>query len=67
MNICAVRTLKNGFGNDGAGRVLKETPLPHEPDSAHRYSLEFANDLGDFKDAAICKHCGCIYSIEEAK
>jgi len=69
MRICAVRSLKNGVGGDGAKRVLSEQPLDHETamfndTDAVGLWLECAND--DEKELVnVCRHCGALYLAEE--
>lgn len=74
MNVCAVRSILEGYAADSARRMLKERPLPHEPKSEHLYAIrqvhqlhtppgrELGNFIGDYAE---CKHCNCIYAVTE--
>lgn len=60
--ICAVRTLKEGFG------VIYESAKAHEPQmfnetDAIAYELISLND-DSTNLANVCKYCGCLYPAE---
>lgn len=66
MNVCAVRTIVNGFGNDSAKRNLFERPLPHEPKSEPLIAEKLQREPGKLDvrvevREAECRHCGSIY------
>jgi len=69
-NICFVNTMRNGFGNDRARRVLYEDPKPHEPVLFGIQPLE-ATPLIIVEPSATgelilkCIHCGSLYSVEK--
>lgn len=76
-NICAVRTLKNQFGNDSAQRTLHERPLPHEPtmnESVERWGVAQKEDRliavdprNTFDAVYVCRHCGLLYMDSDEK
>lgn len=70
-NICTVRTLQEGFGNDSPKRTLFEQPLSHEPtmnESTERWGVAQKEDRlivvdpRNTSDAVyLCKHCGSLF------
>lgn len=72
QNICAIRTFGNGFGQDGAKRVIKNQALPHEPivmtaeyaaelDAKNIPHIEIGTEITHDWRTSECRHCGCLY------